>query len=109
MVVLGAVEAGGGCWEAELWTWVCKETGETPGAEASDRLDGGCWVFPGRVPAETKSKAVAQAALPAFYPSGQYVYGLCVTTPMICPANILPSSWATTGQQENDTGPRTTG
>lgn len=53
MVVLGAVEAGSGCWEAELWTWVCKETGETPGAEASDRLDGGCWVFPGRVPAET--------------------------------------------------------
>lgn len=63
VLVLGAAEAGSGCWEAELWTWVCKGgVGETPGAGASGRLDGGCWAFPGRVPAETKLKAATQAA-----------------------------------------------
>lgn len=35
---------------------MCKETGETPGAEASDRLDGGCWVFPGRVPEKPEGR-----------------------------------------------------
>lgn len=81
MVVLGAVEAGSGCWEAELWTWVCKEMGETPGAEASDRLDGGCWVFPGRVPAETKIKGCWHRLY--FTPSSQSVGRLHITIPLI--------------------------
>lgn len=52
----GAAEAGGGCWAAELWTWVCKGVGEIPGVEPSGRLDGVCWVFPGRVPEKPEGR-----------------------------------------------------
>lgn len=40
------------CWGAVLWTWVCKETGGTPGRPGS-----GCGVLPGGVPAEIKAEA----------------------------------------------------
>lgn len=77
VLILGAAEAGGGCWAAELWTWVCKGVGEIPGVEPSGRLDGVCWVFPGRVPADTKLKiARAQAATPTLTPSDLSVHGL---------------------------------
>lgn len=83
MLVLGAAEAGSDCWEAELWTWVCKTgVGETPGIGVSGRLDGGCWVFPGRVPAETKLKVAGTGCLTYLY-SIWPVYGLHITTPII--------------------------
>lgn len=84
MLVLGAAEAAGGCWATELWTWVCKGVGEIPGVEPSGRLDGVCWVFPGRVPADTKLKvALAQAATPTLTPSDLSVHGLHITTPAV--------------------------
>lgn len=84
MLVLGVPEVGSGCWEAKLWTWVCKGVGETPGAGASGRLDGGCWVFPGRVPAEEKLKVAGTGCLA--YLDSIWPICLCgfhITTPII--------------------------
>lgn len=54
----GVAVAVNSCWGAALWTWVCTETGGTPGREASGRPGSVCEVLPGGVAAETKAGAV---------------------------------------------------
>lgn len=63
-----AVNSG---WGAAFWTWVCKETGGTPGREASGRPGSGCGVLPGGVPAEIKAGAADTGYPNPFQPTPQ--------------------------------------
>lgn len=54
---VGVAVAVNSCWGAALWTWLCKETGGTPGRAASGRPGSDCAVLPGGVPAEIKAGA----------------------------------------------------
>lgn len=71
---VGLAVAVNSCWGAAFWTWVCKETGGTPGREASGRPGSGCGVLPGGVPAEIKAGAAGTGRPDPLstHPSGPY-------------------------------------
>ena len=83
---VGAAVAVNSCWGAALWTWLCKETGGTPGRAASGRPGSDCAVLPGGVPAEIKAGAADTGCpnpLPT-HPAGTY-------RPVTLNESLLPS------------------